>query len=103
MNPYVGIISYLITTVLVWLSIKQAIKNDTRVLPENGDFIVFVFVGVMSVFFPGYWLFFMLLWTLLIVGASMAINKGWWRPILLVPLFAGFIIFGGLSLPVFWW
>jgi len=104
MDPIIGgIVSYLLASLLAGLSVNQAIQNNLAKLPGKGDLIVIVSWALASLIFPGYWFFFLLLWSLLIIGCSMAIKKGWWRVVLLVPIFAGFIIFGGLNLPVFWW
>ncbi len=56
MNPTASIVAYLLMVVLTILSVHQAIRNNLRVLPGNGDIIVMGFTFGISFFFPGYWL-----------------------------------------------
>ncbi|MCC6711454.1 MAG: hypothetical protein IT416_03860 [Candidatus Pacebacteria bacterium] len=103
MNPTASIVAYLLMVVLTMLSVLQAIRNNLRVLPGNGDIIVMGFTFGISFFFPGYWLWGVIVGALLTTSLSVGINKGWWRVVLLVPLIAVFLIYGGLTLPTYWW
>ena len=103
MNPTLSIVAYILIVILTILSVIQAQKHKLRVLPENGDIILMSFIFGMSLLFPGYWLWGVIAGGLLTTSLSMGLNKGWWRVILLVPLVAGFLIFGGLALPTYWW
>jgi hypothetical protein len=95
------ILAYLGVFTLAFSAANQFRKDDPT---QKKDFVIFItFIGVLSLFFPGYWVLFMLLNTL-VAGAYWVLRgKGSWRIILCVPAWAAFAIFGGLVLPVFWW